>query len=78
LKLESTKSLDLSTIQHQIANFGIKENSEKEDNFSMITSIEEQRFINENCLMQTIKSEFTEKNRNKKIIESGECLKLQD
>jgi hypothetical protein len=42
----------------------------------MMTSIEEKRIISENYLMQTIKSEFTEKNRNKKIIESGECLKL--
>ena len=37
----------------------------------MITSIEEQKINGDNYLMQTFKSELTEKNRNKKIIENS-------
>lgn len=44
----------------------------------MITSIEEQKINGDSYLMQTFKSEQTEKNRNKKIIESGKSLKELD
>ena len=44
----------------------------------MITSIEEQKINGDNYLMQTFKSELTEKNRNKKIIEIGKSFKELD
>ena len=40
IKLDSTKSFNQSTIQHQMASIGIKEIGEKDDNFMNITSID--------------------------------------